>query len=488
MNKQEKIVIEDYTHAKECVWNGEYERAAKILEECMKQFLELGNSDMYIKSVSSLGIAFEEMGSRDMAMDCYLQGLKYVKAQGLNYYVGVYYQSIGNCFLTLEDYSQAIKYFKMGEQILLRDKQDTIAYERWIAVSYLNLGAAYLKIGDYDTAEEYLMKGLEKVKVINNKYYECTIIVELCRIRCKRGDMSFLEENIDYILGDIKTAEETPTDLLFTLKELVLLFEETKRYDDMYTVIHNFESIVDNIDLPLMRVNLCELYMSYYRAVGDGENYKKICVEHAEYCKVLNDKERQEKIRAINVKINLEEAKSSILSANLISGVDGLTGLKNRYSLNNDVKRLIAECEEKKESLLTMIIDLDCFKEYNDTYGHVKGDEVLISVSDLISSAIKDIGSGYRFGGDEFVIVVKAPVKNTADKIATELRSHLHHMNIRNEGSKVRGELTLSIGGYLALEPWKYSFDELLNKADDALYEVKENGRNDYRIKVQETE
>ncbi|MBO4461586.1 MAG: hypothetical protein J5749_01750, partial [Lachnospiraceae bacterium] len=71
MNKQEKIVIEDYTHAKECVWNGEYERAAKILEECMKQFLELGNSDMYIKSVSSLGIAFEEMGSRDMAMDCY---------------------------------------------------------------------------------------------------------------------------------------------------------------------------------------------------------------------------------------------------------------------------------------------------------------------------------------------------------------------------------------------------------------------------------
>ncbi|MBR4796051.1 MAG: GGDEF domain-containing protein, partial [Lachnospiraceae bacterium] len=120
--------------------------------------------------------------------------------------------------------------------------------------------------------------------------------------------------------------------------------------------------------------------------------------------------------------------------------------------------------------------------------GHVKGDEVLISVSDLISSAIKDIGSGYRFGGDEFVIVVKAPVKNTADKIAKELRSHLHHMNIRNEGSKVRGELTLSIGGYLALEPWKYSFDELLNKADDALYEVKENGRNDYRIKVQETE
>ena len=133
-----------------------------------------------------------------------------------------------------------------------------------------------------------------------------------------------------------------------------------------------------------------------------------------------------------------------------------------------------------------MIIDIDCFKEYNDTYGHVSGDGVLVELSDIISSSIKDIGSGYRFGGDEFVIMVKAPLKNAGDRIATELRSHLHHLNIKNEGSSVRAELTISIGGYLAKEPWQFSFDELIDKADDALYEIKDSGRNDYRIKVQD--
>ena len=108
--------------------------------------------------------------------------------------------------------------------------------------------------------------------------------------------------------------------------------------------------------------------------------------------------------------------------------------------------------------------------------------EILVEISDIISSAIKDIGYAYRFGGDEFVVIVKNPLKNVGDRIATELRSHLHHLNIKNEASTVRSELTISIGGYLAKEPWKYSFDELLNNADDALYVVKESGRNDYRI------
>lgn len=482
MSKQDKIVLEDYQHARECLWSGEYERAGKIYEECSRYFIETGDVAMYAKSQISLGITFEEMGSRDMAMDCYLQGLRYVRANGLDAYEGVFYQSIGNCFLVLEDYQRAAKYFELGGQILEDAKNYTDIYEKWLAVSYLNLGAAYLKLGEYDKSEEVFLKGLAKAREVGNTYYEETIIVELCRIRCKRGDTKFFEENREYLISGLRTEDETPTDLFFTVSEMLALLKETACYDEMYKVLTDFENIIVSIDLPSMRVKLYELYMDYYKTVGDGENYKKVCVKHARYCKILSDKERLERIRAINVKIDYEEAKSSIISANSISGVDGLTGLKNRHALNTDAKRIIAECDDTKEALLVMIIDIDCFKGYNDTYGHIKGDEILVEISDIISSAIKDIGYAYRFGGDEFVVIVKNPLKNVGDRIATELRSHLHHLNIKNEASTVRSELTISIGGYLAKEPWKYSFDELLNNADDALYVVKESGRNDYRI------
>ncbi|MBR0434799.1 MAG: GGDEF domain-containing protein [Lachnospiraceae bacterium] len=486
MNKQEKIVLEDYEHGLECLWRGEYERATEIFEECKKQYFEIGNSVMYCRSLSSLGVTFEELGSRDMAMDCYLQALNYVKANGINYYVGVYYGSIGNCFLKLNDYESAVKYFKMGEEILLREKQDTLLYEKWLAICHLNIGAAYLHIGEYEKSEEYISKGYERAKKIGEEYYTDTLMTELCRVRCKRGDKKFFEEHYNELPKEFMPGSESLTDIFFTVRELSLLYEENKCYDDMLQILKSFENLINDIDPPRMRVKLYELYLKYYTLVKDSENYKKACVDYAKYCKILSEKERIEKIRAINVKISLEEARSSLASANSISERDGLTGLKNRYSLNEDVKRMIADCEAGNESLLMMIIDVDCFKIFNDTYGHVRGDEVLIEVSDIISGAIKDIGNGYRFGGDEFVILVKAPLKNVGDRIATELRTHLHHMNIKNEASNVRSELTISIGGFLAKRPWEFSFDDLLNKADEALYSVKESGRNDYKIKVQD--
>ena len=117
-----------------------------------------------------------------------------------------------------------------------------------------------------------------------------------------------------------------------------------------------------------------------------------------------------------------------------------------------------------------MIIDLDCFKEYNDTYGHVKGDEVLIAVSDLISSAIKDIGSGYRFGGDEFLIIAPECDDSVARKVKHDI---LKYMEKKNHDGTRPYKISASCG-YVITDPDSgYPLQEYIREADRLMYEIK---------------
>ena len=124
------------------------------------------------------------------------------------------------------------------------------------------------------------------------------------------------------------------------------------------------------------------------------------------------------------------------------------------------------------------IIDLDCFKQKNDTYGHIKGDECLVQVSDILRGVVADIGKAYRFGGDEFVILLNNGTHNQVETMAINAKQKLHEAGIENINSTVIPEITFS-QGYVTIYPTRiYTSEELLQYADKALYHVKENGRN----------
>lgn len=172
--------------------------------------------------------------------------------------------------------------------------------------------------------------------------------------------------------------------------------------------------------------------------------------------------------------VELDSAKVKAEDAQRISQTDQLTDLYNKVSGQMLIGDYIAlKPEDEKYALI--FIDIDKFKDFNDKFGHLVGDEILMEVGKTIKAKCRQNDIPIRFGGDEFVILLKKqydeiPALHKAEEIQKELET----LSIGKEWS-----LTCSIGIYLTNTN---SFDEAVEKADEALYDVKGSGRNDVKL------
>ena len=134
-------------------------------------------------------------------------------------------------------------------------------------------------------------------------------------------------------------------------------------------------------------------------------------------------------------------------------------------------------------TLMAAIADVDFFKEYNDTYGHIAGDRCLKSVADILKHNIGADGIICRYGGDEFLFVVSDISKAQAEQLLSKIRAGLSDEYIENSRSGVSDRVTISIGAAIVKQSAAMDFETLIHEADMALYEVKNNSKNGYRVK-----
>jgi diguanylate cyclase (GGDEF)-like protein len=119
------------------------------------------------------------------------------------------------------------------------------------------------------------------------------------------------------------------------------------------------------------------------------------------------------------------------------------------------------------------MLDIDHFKRFNDTYGHAVGDQVLVKVADCFRKSCRDSDFAARFGGEEFVLLLEEADSHNALKFAERLREAITELSL----SGIEQTITASLG-IACLRPETQSLDELIIRADRALYEAKHSGRN----------
>ncbi|HKL84710.1 MAG TPA: GGDEF domain-containing protein [Treponemataceae bacterium] len=150
---------------------------------------------------------------------------------------------------------------------------------------------------------------------------------------------------------------------------------------------------------------------------------------------------------------------------------DQLTGLKNRHFFNAIFEREISIAQRSGRSFAILMCDIDHFKTVNDTFGHLVGDTVLRDIAQTIKKESRDSDVVARFGGEEFVILCIEDSKKNTIAFAERIRIAITKLTFK-ENMKV----TISIGGsFFAIDK---TMNELLQEADQALYQAKENGRN----------
>lgn len=156
---------------------------------------------------------------------------------------------------------------------------------------------------------------------------------------------------------------------------------------------------------------------------------------------------------------------------------DALTGLRNRLAMREDLATMLDRVRRYRHSYCVALCDLDQYKAYNDHYGHVAGDEALKRVGEALGGATRIGDTVYRYGGEEFLILLPEQTLPKSVLVMNRLRTTIMDLGILHEASP-QGVLTLSVGIASLFPDEEKSVDELLRQADLALYHAKHHGRN----------
>lgn len=158
---------------------------------------------------------------------------------------------------------------------------------------------------------------------------------------------------------------------------------------------------------------------------------------------------------------------------------DALTGLLNRRAFDAVLQDECRRSRRAQVPLALMMLDIDYFKQFNDIYGHQKGDDCLIEVADVLKTACGRAGDFVaRYGGEEIAVILPATSYEKALDQAGNLQRKVQAMAVPHSGSDVADVVTVSIGVACIVPPPKMQASELVSAADKALYRAKERGRN----------
>lgn len=177
----------------------------------------------------------------------------------------------------------------------------------------------------------------------------------------------------------------------------------------------------------------------------------------------------------------LEKAQSKIhsLTAELHNAVeslttDPLTKVGNRKGFTDDLEILTASGQNKRLSMILMMIDVDDFKYLNEEYGHMAGDKVLYFIAQAIKSMIRTSDKLYRYGGEEFMLIMNRVDESQAMVLADKIRASIEQTNLLYSGKTIK--VTISIG--LTLHQQGDSYDAMMGRVEKALYCAKKSNKN----------
>ncbi len=199
--------------------------------------------------------------------------------------------------------------------------------------------------------------------------------------------------------------------------------------------------------------------------------------------KLMSDMQSIVDVRTEELRHALEESEKLRTRYEEMSVIDPLTKLYNRRYFFTEVSSSLARAKRYSQSFTLLIMDLDHFKNVNDSFGHECGDKVLIAVADILNQFIREGDTLARIGGEEFVLALPQTNNEGAIKLAERIRIKIEQFDWEYKGNKIKTSVSIGIASLEdcidnEIPEDDIQVNDILRKADLALYFVKQNGRN----------
>jgi len=292
----------------------------------------------------------------------------------------------------------------------------------------------------------------------------------------EKGIMVWTNDLVQMITGLTVEESYNKEDIM----KSILISDEKEVLDDKFKAVMEAKQGGSSEARITTKDGSCKWILINWRAVinenGHFKGYRTSVVD-------ITDKKRAE-IAAAELVQQLKKEKE-VAERNSLT--DGMTGLANRRYLDEQIMLEYFRMKRTGEKLSIIMLDVDFFKLYNDAYGHLQGDECLKMVAKVLKTTIKratDIAA--RYGGEEFVVLLPDTDEIGAIKVAETIRANVEAMKMEHKDSKISDVVTVSIGVATFDKHSLVAPENLVQKADEALYEAKNSGRNKVMPRAEE--
>ena len=441
--------------------------------------------NLVARSYNLMAIMSVARGNVSVGMDYYLSGIHYCRQHKLDDVIGSFYVNLGVLYQENGLHKEALNYF---EQALALYGSSPDHYTPRKTMIYTNLAVCYMHSGSLDRTRMYI----EKLDIECMPHYEDEdyVYVDCLKVEfyyiC--GEVRLMNQFIEEIRSRIQS-DMTIMEIFEDLYHLCSILLDVGRLDVLPEIITRLETAAKNAEIANIQRKLSSLKMKYYKKKNMTIEAAREGIRFYELTEVM-EKESQSMIsNMLYVRNCLERENERHKQLELReqelrikSETDPLTKLANRYRLNDYSEELLEDCVKRQTPMAFEILDVDYFKEFNDNYGHLTGDECICKVAELIQNMENDRIFCARYGGDEFIILYHDMSLEEVRAKAARLRQDVLNLKIPHEFSKNSDFVTLSQGICYDIPQEENKNWDFLHAADMMLYQIKRKGRNDFAV------
>ncbi len=461
----------------------EYKKFNTNLLKAIEYLQSCGDNEHLARCYNLLGIDALNHGNSEIALDFYLTGLKYCDGLGSGVSIPGFIEfNIGQIYFDHGDTKQALQYIKAAYRDIRKNRTDSL-YKRNLLFCYCFQADCYMLLGKRSSVEKCLQSidQMEQDPDVNADLFLDLPILDI-RMRGYHflGDKNLFEKYAD-ILSRLVQTNKYPLDSMEDIFGMCRFFMKIGRVGEVKRIVKNTERSLNDLNIPNLKKGHAKLKIELYEKLGKEEEINKA------YREFYEASIEQQKDSYANYKFFLDirnrlsqiEQENSMLIKQ--AETDSLTGLGNRYRLNKYADTAFDQAFSLQRSLAVEILDVDNFKNYNDSYGHPAGDQCL----KMISEAITKLGEtgdsihAFRYGGDEFVIIYENMTDDEIMKYATGLRDTIASFPVGNKKGELPGPVTISQGIRNSIPSETNKLWDYMYAADNALYEVKDHKKGE---------
>jgi diguanylate cyclase (GGDEF)-like protein len=495
-------------------------RQIKELKKLLKEAHDSGNIHYIGCCYQLLAAAYKSVENNKNLFASALKALTFLKHTDDHKMIANAYTGLGVAYFDQENYQLALANYDKAYEIIRRHRITGV--NRIIVLN--DLATVYSAMGDYKTGIYYLTECLEQTKKespdgapellavtlnlsdsliydrrpaeavkaledaknwaakVEYKTYICAYYVKYAMaeygLKHKKQFVKYLDKALE-LKGELSDAYWVYED--FGRIEHMLL--ECGDIQRAQTVVDMIKAYCGRNDTTMDRLLLNSTMADFYKSTGQPD---KAVVYYEQLEKLYKDRTNELKQVQLNIHKSMKAADSAISRLNKMileseerAKTDPLTGLLNRSAMIRTGGEFIEAASEMKKKVGAIFIDIDCFKECNDTYGHARGDEIIKEVADLCRKEESDTVRFARYGGDEFLGMTLGLSDTAVAAIAKRISKNLREADIPNEKSPLGGRLTVSVG--IVNVPVTDRTDTMIriaNYADKAVYHSKRSGKN----------